>query len=333
MSDRKVFLNCAGNGVVPVSVAIYSLLKHARNDRPLSITVCHDAAFVAAGGRERVREVVARFPFASVAFMDFMPTLMRYRDVLVAGSERWTPLVWAWCFCTELLPDATGNLVFIDWDMLVREDLEYLFTLDLKKGHYISAAVNESRREHRAYLVNAGWPEEAGYAVNTGLQVIDLDAFRREKITEKILAWYTRYRAVSECVEQDALNAVVGARILRLDMRYNFTVGWLDRLVKMNPFAREWRVYPPREVLAACLDPAILHFIGHKKPWRWNHRPYRQEYRQAMAELGFLEANGRLPEETPVRRLVGALFDFYHRMLLVYARLCGRFLRCAPKVV
>ena len=316
-SKRQVFLNCNKDGVTPVSTAIYSLLKAAEPSHPLTIFLAHDTAFEQRGGTKTVRSVVARFPFASVRFANFDPLLEQHRETLTAPKMKWPLMVWAWCFATELFPDVTGNLVFIDWDMYVLKDLEDLYGLDLEKDGFITAAVDESRREHRPYLVSAGWSEKAGYAVNTGTQVINTDAYRRERILEKILAWYAKYKDVSLCVEQDAINAVAGERIRRLHIKYNFTVGWCDRIPKCNFLRKELRVYPTQDVFGAVVDPTILHFIGHKKPWFWNHRAFRNVYRRALEELGLFDE--RTFGETTLRRLVGVFFDCYHLMIRGYA--------------
>jgi len=324
MSRRQVFFNCNERGILPMSVAVYSLLTSADSTKPLAIHLAHDAGFAAKGGCAKLSEVVSRFPFATIAFHDVTGILAAHPEL---GGTRWPPMVWAWAFCTEIIPDITGNLVFIDWDMYVRKHLEPLYSLDLKGMGMITAAVNESRREHRPYLLASEWPEDAGYSVNTGLQVIDTDAYRREHVLERMLAWYAKYKETSDCVEQDALNAVVGAKIYRLHLTYNFTVGWLDRLPKNNPFRKEWRVYPTKMVFEACADPAILHFIGHKKPWVWTHRPYRNLYRKAMIELGFIER--LLPGENNMKsRIIGATCDMMHAVLTGYARLmCRTFFR------
>lgn len=313
---RQVFFNCDFRGILPISVAIDSLLRAAKSDSPLVIHLIHDTKFAELGGCDRVREIVARYPFASVKMVDFSATLAQHPEL---NDARWPPMTWSWCFCTEIFPELTGNLVFIDWDMYVRHDLAELYELPLEEKGYISAAVSESLREHRAELIAAGWPEAAGYSVNTGLQVINTDAFRRENICTKMLDWYKAHKTIAECVEQDAANVIYGERILRLHLKYNFTVGWFDRILNANPFRRLWRVYPPRMVLEAVADPAILHFIGHRKPWWWNHRAYRNVYRKAMEELGLF--GNATYKETFSRKIVGRIFDAYNAFIAFYARL------------
>lgn len=314
---RQVFFNSDGRGVTLLSVAVYSLLKHADASRPIFLYVVHDRSFAAVGGLDRIRDIVGRFPFAHVWFGDLTPLLERYASVF---TNEGTKLVWAFPLCDKILPDdVTGNIVYIDIDMLVRKDLGELYDMDLRSDGLVAAAVNESRREHRAYLVNAGWPEEAGYSFNNACTVLDYDTFRAEGLSDKMIAWYSKHKAVAINTDQDCQNVAYGARTRRIPPKWNYTDGWLERLVKLNPFAREWRVFPPRDMLEAMLDPTIIHYIGRRKPTVWTHRPERKIYRRMMNELG-LVPTGRLPNETPFKMLIASGFDIYHAFLRLYAR-------------
>ena len=313
-NKRQVFFNSDGRGITLLSVAVHSLLKSNAPGHPLAIFIAHDRSFAETGCIERIRSIVDRFPDAKVTFLDYAP-------VQAECGELFKPLLWAFPLCDRLLPaDVTGQIVYIDIDMMVRKDLGELFDLDLASHGYVAAAVNESRREHRRYLVEAGWPDSAGYSFNNATTVLDLDAFRRERMSDKMADWYRQHFKTAVNLDQDAQNVVYGDRTLRLPPKWNYTDGWLERLLKQNPFAREWRVFPPKDVLEAILDPCIVHYIGRHKPTAWTHRPERKAYRRMMDELGLLE-NGRLPGETAVRRLVAGAFDVYHVLLKAYARL------------
>ena len=325
---RQVFFNCNRNGAMPVSVAVYSLLSSAEPSRPLDIYVAHDDGFAEGGGREKVKSVVDRFAFASVTFINFEPTFRRNSAVLASDLNMWTAMVWALCFFPDLLPDITGNLVFLDWDTLVLQDLAPLYDMDLAAEGMIEAAVSESPREHRPYLVAAGWPESAGPSINYGVQVIDTDAYRRERVKERMLEWYARNRAIAVCAEQDSLNVVCGDRIKRLPIKYNFYASWLDRMPKHNPFNPKWRIHATRDVLDGAANPAIVHFIGHKKPWNKSYRSFRREYRRAMRALGLL--HGNIPGEGPLFRFFGIFADAYHDLMRKYAALQLRLLYRRP---
>ena len=318
-SKRQVFMNSDGKGITLLSVAVYSLLRHNDPKKPIDVFIAHDTTFATAGGVARLKDVAGVFPFATLHFIDITSVLEDYRGRL--SCHGFSPMVWAFPLCTKILPQSvTGRIVYIDIDMLIRKDLAPLFDANLLDGRFIAAAVNESRREHRQYLVDAGWPESAGYSFNNATCVLDLDAYRRDGIADRIVEWYAIHKDIAINVDQDAQNRIFGDRTKRLPVKWNYTDGWLERLPKLNPFAREWRVFPPKEMLEAILDPCIIHYIGHRKPTAWTHRPERRVYRKAMEEIGLI-TGGRLPGETGPRIVLGLLFDAYHLLLKGYARL------------
>ena len=315
---RQVFLNSDARGLTLLSVAVYSLLKASDPGKPVTVFIAHDQEFLDKGCDGVLRGIVARFPFAEILFGNLTPILAEYPDLFDPRREKL--MMWAFPLCERLLPpDMGGNIVYIDLDMLIRRDLGELYDMDLAAEGMVAAAVNESRRENLPYLVAAEWPEEAGYAFNNATCVVDLDQFRRDRLTDRMLDWRRRHRDVHYS-DQDAQNVAYGARTKRIHPKWSYTDGWLERIVKFSPFAREWRVFPPREILEAILDPCIIHYIGPRKPTAWTHRPERRIYKRLMGELGLLE-NGRLPGETAPKIVLGWLFDAYHALLKLYARL------------
>ena len=316
---RQVFFNSDARGFTLLAVALYSLLKTSRSDVGLTVYIACGLGFKEQGLDGRLLAIAAQFPFARLVFLDFDPLAARYADLF--RSDKWSPLLWAFPLCTELLPDDVhGNLVYLDIDMLIRKDLEELYSLPLTAEGCIAAAVNESRRETRPHLVAAGWPEEAGYGFSNATMVIDVDAYRRENIPAQIFAWYEAHKATSLAVDQDAENVILGARTKRIPIKWNYPDGWLERLLKCPPWKREWRVHPRREVLEAIFDPCVIHYVGGRKPTGRTHRPERKAHRRLQRELGLMK--GRLPDGQGWRdEIEGAVFDIYHALLRLYARI------------
>ena len=317
---RQVFFNSDARGFTLLAVALYSLLKNALSSRPLTIYIACGLGFRDQGFDKKILKIAADYPFAQLVFLDFDPLVIKHAELFNSVHNHWSPLLWAFPLCTELLPDNVhGNLVYLDIDMLIRKDLEELYSLPLSKEGFLAAAVNESRRETRPHLIASGWPEEAGYGFSNATMVIDVDAYRRENIPAQIRAWYEAHKDTSLAVDQDAENAILGTRTKRLPIKWNYPDGWLERLLKCPPWKKEWRVHPRREVLEAIFDPCIIHYVGGRKPTRRTHRPERKAHRKLQRELGLIK--GRLPEGLGWRdELEGAIFDIYHALLRLYAR-------------
>ena len=318
---RQVFFNSDARGIALLSVALYSLLKNADPQKPLAVFIACDRELHEKGGGKRLSAIAASFPFARLTFLDFTPLAAKHADLFKSDHNKWSPLLWAFPLCTEILPeDVHGNLVYLDIDMLIRRDLADLYDLPLRSRGFLAAAVNESRRETRPHMIAAGWPEAAGSGFNNATLVIDVDAYRREDIPSKILAWYAANKETSLAVDQDAENVVFGARTFRLPLRWNYSDGWLERILKCRPWDREWRVHPRKEVLEAIFDPCIIHYVGGRKPTGRTHRPERKAHRKLQRELGLIK--GRLPDGQGWREVLeGAFFDIYHALLRAYARI------------
>lgn len=325
MNERQVFFNCEPNFITPLCVVIDSLLVHSNADKPLTIHVATNTEFINARLNERIEAIVSRYPFAKVEFHDFSPIFMRHQNELCSESK-WPPLVWAFPLFTELLPEITGNVVYLDVDMFIRKDLEELYSLDLAGMGYIAAAVNECPREMRAALEDCEWPKAAGVYFNNGTMVVNADMYRREHIAERIPELYNKYKQKFYGVDQDLQNVTLGAKTLRLPLKWNYSDTWLEQLPKRDIFADNWLSHRPKDVIDATIDPCIVHFMGRFKPWNYTHRPERLEYRATLRKLGLIKK--RLPGETPLKTIEGAFFDAYHWLLKRYAcRLQARLAR------
>ena len=314
---RKVLFTCDAGYIRPLQVVIYSLLRNADPSRRLTVYVAHEKSFAEENCRQTVADLVGRFPFASVVFCDQTDLLKKYDALFASELNLWAPIIWAGALISDAVPpDVGGRIVYLDVDMLVLGDLGPLFDMDL--GDAVAAAVIEGERRRFQNLLRCGWPEEAGNYYNNGTMVVDLDRHRAERIPERIVAWYAKHKDVAIRADQDAQNAVFGARITPIHPRWNYNDGWLSRIIRTTPFAKTLRAQPLRDVLEAILDPGIIHYIS-RKPWLFGHRPERKAYHRHMRDLGFFDP--ALDGRTARERLELRLYDFYNALLRAYARL------------
>ena len=301
---KDVAFSCDDNGAKFLRVTVWSLLKHYRGDEPLRINVFEGFGGHSAANKGLLAEVVAKFPNASVRYVDVGPAVRPYADLIMNREKsRWNVFTWTPIFTPMLLSDATGNVAHFDIDMLFNDDVSKILDLDL--GDNLIAAVAEYGKGDPV-ITEAVWgkgilPPEAERYFNTGTIVFNTAKCREERTWEKILEWYRAHYEIADRIEQDAWNALYWKRTKLLPLRWNFH----DRLVKSyskwDLKARYWQGNPPQECLEAALNPAILHFWGPKKPWKPSHRPYRKLYHEAMRAVG----------QTPPRETLLAVYhDF-----------------------
>ena len=311
---RHVIFASDDRGFEPLLVAVYSLFSSADAARPLRVSVLTGCRPLTDEHRGILKRTAGKFANASLDIIDcdglLASRLSAFADDAVCGR-----MAWARCLIGELFPNEHGNIVYLDIDTFVCCDLAELYDLDL--GDNVLAAVPEERREtgrkHDPIWSNGLLDERAEFYCNSGVLVMNVDAFRNEGLLERICRWYVEHQKQLIRPDQDTLNSLFWNRIVHLHPRFNHCDGWLERQLKEDARAEFWRGNSQREVLEAIVNPAVLHFWGPKKPWHWNHRPEGARYARAMRELGVLQ--GSFPDATLGRRLAGWIFAVYHALL------------------
>jgi len=316
---RDVAFSCDDNGTPFLKVAVWSLLSHYRGTEPIRVNVFEGWGGHSAAHKQELQAIIDSFntdrrnevekvggqrnfsisekesdnhcppppAFYFLRYVDIEPFVAPYADLILNRERsRWNVFTWTPIFTPAALPDATGNVIHFDIDMLFNADISPLFELDLD----LIACCHE----YDKYGDNAGrvvWekgilPPEAERYFNTGVLVFNAEACRAERTWEKILNWYEAHYDIADRIEQDAWNALYWRRTYPLHVRWNFHDRNIKNYARWNPSEKYWLGNPPRACYEAALNPAILHFWGPKKPWKPSHRPYRKLYHAAMRAVG-----------------------------------------------
>lgn len=162
-------------------------------------------------------------------------------------------------YITEALPDL-DKVLYLDSDILVLRDLNALYQTDLG-DNYLAAVKDPSWFFENIHVLELNL-EERGFYFNSGVMLMNLAKFREDGLLEK-LEDYTNNN-FRTYMDQDALNVVVGQKVLLLpfeDNAMNFFFEHVDLPTLGNFYGREWQSY--EEVFAPV---TILHFASSKKP-------------------------------------------------------------------
>ena len=292
---RDVAFSCDDRGTPFLKVAVWSLLDRYGGDEPLRINVFEGWGGHSDASKKDLAAIVARFPGASLRYVNVEKALESYADVIAPREgSRWNVFTWTPVFTPMLLPDATGNVIHFDIDMLFNADVSALFELDLSGPDPSRPDLIACAYEYDKFGDNAGrvvWesgilPPEAERYFNTGVLVFNSGACRAERTWDKIAEWYRVHRDVADRIEQDAWNALYWDRVRPLHVKWNFHDRNIKSYAQWPLAAKYWLGNPPRECLEASVNPCILHFWGPKKPWKPSHRPYRRLYHEAMRAVG-----------------------------------------------
>ncbi len=159
--------------------------------------------------------------------------------------------------------------IYMDCDMITLEDIEALWEADL--GEQLLGAVEDAGFHDR--LEKMGIESETDLYFNSGLMVMDLEKWREEKITEKVLGFIENNPGKLTFHDQDALNAILHDRWLELDPRWNAQT-YMMLQEKEHPTIQGQARWDE-----ATKKPAVIHFCGHAKPWNADsNHPFKENY-------------------------------------------------------
>lgn len=158
----------------------------------------------------------------------------------------------------DLLPSDWQRVVYLDSDTITRHSLADLWNTNLD-GDILGAVRDDyvptiSSPYGLPTWRQLGLDPDLPY-FNSGVMLIDLNAWRRDNIGSRTLRYLTEHRDDIRLFDQDALNAVAAGRWSELDTVWNVTGFWRKQHRRTGRHS-------------GILDDArIRHFAGYGKPW------------------------------------------------------------------
>lgn len=197
----------------------------------------------------------------------------------------------------DLMREADKAL-YLDSDIVVEGDVGELYDMPLG-GRPIGAVRDSDPLNARNYELILGVPGRYG-CFNGGVLLIDLQAWRRDGIREKIMATLAIQKFVDyPSCDQAAMNAVFAGAWKEFHPKWNFS----PLLAHLKSGRRT--TYDEASLREAAANPKIIHFLSpFFKPWiPGNLSPGRERYRHYLEQTSFA---GTLPRTGPIEIMRGA---------------------------
>ncbi len=186
-------------------------------------------------------------------------------------------------FIPEILPSEINKAIYLDCDLVVRENLEELWQVDLGKNHILVAQDTWIRTVSNSNgLLNyreLGIPSEAKY-FNAGVLVINLKKWREDEICVKAMNYLRQNRKYVRWHDQDVLNPILVEKWGQLDPRWNFNAtSFYDYTSKdYLPWNDGDNLFSKKVYDDLVQNPYIVHFVSANKPWTSRHCPRKEEF-------------------------------------------------------
>ena len=190
----------------------------------------------------------------------------------------------------DILPNDIEKVIYLDVDLLVFDDINKLWQIDLKNlplaavpDYGIMASVRLCKQKKQVI----GLPVGEKY-FNSGVLVVNLKEWRKEDYTKQILEIINNNQFPHH--DQDALNKLFMHKWKELELRWNVIppIYYLFNKVVFNKKLRN-------SALKAKSDIAILHYAGSYKPWQFKmYNGFNDKYYYFFALTAF--KNEKMPQ-------------------------------------
>ena len=175
-------------------------------------------------------------------------------------KEQWNIATYFRLLLPELININVKRVLYVDCDIIFRGEIRELYDIDLENN--IIGAVEDHVLSPRISLNYSHGIYPENFYFNAGVLLIDLQEWRKYKITEKCFEYLHKYKPMH--LDQDTLNAVLQGKWKHLSYRYNFMSDFHTAYFNKKDFEMDIRKKYP-------FYPIIIHFTG-TKPWHHTSR-------------------------------------------------------------
>lgn len=254
MSDSIVVVCAADNDyAMPLSVTIRSALENLGSNRKILL-------FIIDGGiSERNKLRISKslntekceIRWVSKPEASAVHNVLLRQNAQFTGSTKFSNITLYRLLIPDLIPEGFTKAIYLDCDLVITEDLDKLWDLDIAENYLLAACTKNIRVvSHPRGLVN--W-KELGFAegdkyLSAGVLVLNLKKWRSNNMSSKALDYIEENHQYIRGMDNDVLVAIVRDEWGELDLRWNST---------------EARNMTQEEVD----DAFILHYTSPEKPW------------------------------------------------------------------
>lgn len=173
----------------------------------------------------------------------------------------------------SLLPDTLSKVLYLDCDIVVNDDLQSLWNINLPFD-CPAAAVADAKGTSAVFHYAVETPLDVDYC-NAGVLLLNLDCWRRESLEKKAIECAEAKLQNFPMMDQDILNYLIKDRFIKIPIKYNFQTlfayedesYWMINHIYVDEI---------RDIIKGKVSPVIIHYISGNKPWKNEWCPMRE---------------------------------------------------------
>ena len=259
---------------------------------------------------------IARSFSSEIAFIKAPSIPVANGGIIDVG--RYSMSMFSRIFADNLLPHL-DRVIYLDCDTLVLKNLSELWNTDM---HGLPVgAVNDLRSEKygKALGITVG-----NTYINSGVLLMDLEAYRQNKCSERLLRALDVGNGLLEFPDNDIICSVLQDEIYLLPMKFNaISTAFAYSGRELNRYRKPSFPISEQEHDEAVSDPYIVHFTRcfwfRARPWEEGcHHPYAGKFREifSLYEKSFAAAEKKKDTTLRVTNIVKKLMPRWMVMVL-----------------
>jgi lipopolysaccharide biosynthesis glycosyltransferase len=261
----EIISACDNNYIQHLGVMLCSLLENTSKKDEINISVIDGG--ISVENKHKLSDWVKCAYQINVKYLEIDPKI--YSEFKI--GYHFTHTIYYRISIPSLLPSNINKALYLDCDLIIKDDIEKLWSIEL--GGYSLAAIEVVNAEN-SHLEGIMSSDTAYF--NSGVLLMNLSHWRENHVSQKIIQFIQNFQAQIIWGDQDSMNAVLYQHWLSLPLKWNLQTSFFD--INANKCKRKM------ELIEAIAKPAIIHYTGMHKPWDYiSNHPYKQEYYKYLA--------------------------------------------------
>lgn len=231
-----------------LATAITSILENAHEDDDLYFYIITSDLSLESKRKIETLKTIKNFSIEYITLSsDDIPAIPENNNAHVTQETNFRLRI------ASLKPDL-DKILCLDCDLVVVSSLSKLYNIELN-DYWAACAIDAPNYGgcNNEFILKADLKQY----FNTGVCLINLKAWRKNKVEERIFDCLHKYSSILRYPDQDLLNLALNEHVLELNHQWNVFVGCLD-------------LFYPLDIQKFILqNPRIIHWAGREKPWKY----------------------------------------------------------------
>lgn len=245
-----------------LGVSLVSLYDNSRDLDEIAIYILDSG--ISEENKNKLQSIATEYQREKIIFLPAKDITQILK--MNVNTDRGSVSQYARLFVSTLLPKDLNRVIYLDCDIIIKQSIKKLWTVDLE-GKTIGALMDAFSRYYRMNIdLN---PEDIMF--NSGVMVIDLIKWKENNAEKRLLEFIAKKKGRIQQGDQGALNAILSKETYCLNPAFNSVTIFYDfSYEEMMQYRRPPQFYSKEMVENAVENPVLIHFTTSflsKRPW------------------------------------------------------------------